>query len=331
MKVSVIIPVYNAEKYLPVCLESLAIQTMQDFEVILVDDCSTDSSIAIAENFLERFGGRLKIFSTPQNTGSGSIPRNIGLEHASGDYVYFVDNDDFLIDNALETLYGLAQEYHADVVYMEKVFDCDEEPVPKKLTIEVWEHTKSFVEEPTLDVVDIAGRVQLFLNASFCWAPWEKFLRRDLLVNNDITFPRMTVFEDVIWTFKLLCAAERWLRIPMPLYVWRNNKKSVFRRTRSPEQTIKFYMSPLIHGLDILDEFTRRIDYFKQNSTERLQVLNFFANIQFYYMKDALNNLDETDAYEIFLREISAAGNSQPALTAYLLLMNNIYRKELIK
>ena len=63
MKVSVIIPMFNAEKYLAVCLESLLIQTLQDFEVIVVDDCSTDNSVAIAENYLEKFGGRLKIIA----------------------------------------------------------------------------------------------------------------------------------------------------------------------------------------------------------------------------------------------------------------------------
>ncbi|MBQ7454700.1 MAG: glycosyltransferase [Selenomonadaceae bacterium] len=133
MKISVIVPVYNAEKFLPVCLESLAIQTLTDFEVIVVDDCSTDSSVAIAESFAEKFGGRLKIISLEKNTGSGSVPRNVGLEHALGEYVYFVDNDDLIIDDALETLYNFAQEYNADVVFMEKFFLCDEEPtLPQK-------------------------------------------------------------------------------------------------------------------------------------------------------------------------------------------------------
>ena len=80
IKVSVIIPVFNAEKYLGVCLESILIQTLKDFEVIVVDDCSTDASATIAESYLEKFGGRLKIISLPENTGSGAVPRNIGLE-----------------------------------------------------------------------------------------------------------------------------------------------------------------------------------------------------------------------------------------------------------
>ena len=125
-KVSVIIPVYNVEKYLAVCLESLLIQTFTDFEVIVVDDCSTDNSLAIAESYLERFGGRLKIFSLEENTGSGAVPRNVGLEVASGKYVYFVDDDDLLIDIALDTLFNYTEEYQAQVVYMEKFFSCGE-------------------------------------------------------------------------------------------------------------------------------------------------------------------------------------------------------------
>ena len=137
-KVSVIIPMYNAEKYLSVCLESLLIQTFQDFEVIIVDDCSTDNSLAIAESFLERFGGRLKIISLEENTGSGAVPRNVGFEHASGKYIFFMDNDDLLIDIALETLYNYAEKNLATIVCMSKYFSCDEEIVPKNLTEETW-------------------------------------------------------------------------------------------------------------------------------------------------------------------------------------------------
>ena len=87
MKVSVIIPVFNAEKYLAVCLESLLIQTFTDFEVIIVDDCSTDSSLAIAESYLEKFGGRLKILTLEENTGTPGLPRNVGLEFSQGEYI----------------------------------------------------------------------------------------------------------------------------------------------------------------------------------------------------------------------------------------------------
>lgn len=150
MKISVIIPAYNAEKYLGVCLESILIQTLQDYEVIVVDDCSTDNSATVAENYLERFGGRLKIISLPENTGGGALPRNVGFEYAQGKYIFFIDPDDLLIDTALETLYNVSENYQADVVYMEKYFTCGEEIIPTKINLSAWCYADSFVEEPAV-------------------------------------------------------------------------------------------------------------------------------------------------------------------------------------
>ena len=328
--VSVIIPMYNSEKYLSVCLESVLIQTMQDYEVIVVDDCSTDNSCAIAESYLEKFGGRLKIISLSENTGSGAVPRNIGLENARGKYVFFMDNDDFLIDDALEILFEYAENYQAEVIYMEKFFTCDEKIIPSELELSAWIYNDSFVEEPTFETEDISTRLEKFLKSKFCWAPWAKFLRRDLLIENDIILPPMTIADDVIHTFKLLCLAEKWLRVPTPLYVNRTNTNSIMRRDRTPEQMIIFRTSPLINGIDYLNEFMYDADFFKKNPAVRLQILNFFALMQIDNMKEALNETDPAKLYEIFQREFSKAGSTQPALISYLLVMNNLYRNELL-
>ena len=329
--VSVIIPMFNVEKYLAVCLESLLIQTFTDFEVIVADDCSTDNSVAIAESYLEKFGGRLKILTLEENTGSGAVPRNVGLEYACGKYIYFVDNDDLLIDNALETLYNFAEEFGAEVIYMEKFFSCGEEPIPQEVNLSAWCYANSFVEEPTLETKNISKRVKTFLRSIFCWAPWSKFLRRNFLVDNDIKFPPMTIADDVVHTFNLIYLAEKFLHVPTPLYVHRENASSIMLKKRSPQQMIQFRTSPLINGLECLDEFMRGLEFFKQNPVVRLQVLNFFALMQFDNMKDALKSLEPQEIYEIFLREFSKAGNSQSALISYLLLMTNLYRNELIK
>ena len=92
---------------------------------------------------------------------------------------------------------------------------------------------------------------------------------------------------------------------------------------------IKLRTSPLITGLDYLDEFMRGVEFFKKNPVVRLQVLNFFMLLQIDNMADALKEFEPTELYEIFLREFSKAGSSQPALISYLLMMTNLYRNEL--
>ena len=330
MKISVIIPVFNSEKYLAVCLESLLIQTFKDFEIIVVDDCSTDDSCAIAESFLEKFGGRLKILTLEKNTGSGAVPRNVGLEYACGKYIFFMDNDDFIVDNALETLYNLAEEHQADVVYMDCGFICGAEPVPEELIPAAWD-SNSIVEEPTLDLKNISERVEKFLALRYRWPPWAKFLRRDFLIDNNIKFPSMKTSEDIIWTFKIICTAKRFLRLPMAFYANRSNENSITRRTRSPEEESIFWLNPLITGLECLKEFMSGLEYFQENPMAHLQVLNLFASIHFQHMSETLKALEPQEVYEIFLREFTAAGSSQPALIAYLLTMTNLYRNELIK
>ena len=327
MKVSVIIPLFNAEKYFAVCLESLAIQTMTDFEVIVVDDCSTDSSLAIAESYLERFGGRLKIITLPENTGTGAIPRNVGLEQACGEYVYFVDNDDFVIDNALEILYDFAKEYDADVVYMEKFFLCNEEPVPSDLNpVELMPTLTE--EEVLIESDDVAERVKKFVEKHFFCSPWSKFLRRQLLIDNNITLPRMKIADDILWTFKIVYFAKKILRIPAQIYVHRSNKMSISRRTRIHEKRLEFYASPMIIAVEMFEEFMSGIELFARNPDLRLQVLMFFLQILFDDIENDLKSLKPAQVYEIFLREFKA-NSTHPALISCLIVMMNIYHQTL--
>lgn len=326
--VSVIIPMYNAEKYIGVCLESILIQTLTDFEVIVVDDYSTDASLIIAESYLERFGGRLKIIGLPENTGNGGVPRNIGLEHAGGKYIYFVDADDLLIDEALETLCAYAEEYRADALYLEKCFTCGEEILPTNLKLAAWSRA-AIKDKFILEPYNLDERVHDLMNSHFYWPPWAKFVRRDFLLNNAIIFPRMPLAEDAVWTIKVVCLAERLLRVPTPLYIYRENESSMMGRKRSPAQQIKLWTSPLIIGLECLEEFMSGLEFFKRNPAVRLQLLNFFALMHLDNISEALNKIAPTEVYEILLNEFAESGSTQSALIAYLLVMNNLYRNEL--
>ena len=320
MKVSVIVPVFNAEKYLPACLESILTQTFTDFEVIVVDDCSTDQSLRVAESFRAR-DGRLKVISLATNTGNPSVPRNVGLENSHGKYVLFADNDDLLVESALETFFDAAENFRAEVVYTQRGYLCDENG---QVTVTALDKNSAPVASPTLETFDIGQRVTNFLQTAYGWAPWTKFVRRDFLVANKIFFPRVTIAEDVLWSFKVICAAKNFLRVPTPLYVHRERKNSWSRAQRQPVDELRFWLDPLVKGLEYLDAFMDATDFFAQNPNYRFEVTNFFVKMQVAGMLGALESLSRSELYEIVRREFSASRHA--ALIANLFVFMTYYR-----
>ena len=326
MKVSVVIPLYNAEKYLSVCLDSLLIQTLKDFEVIVVDDRSTDASLAVAESYLERFGGRLKVIALPENTGSASVPRNEGLRFSRGEYVLFMDDDDLLLVNALAELYAAAEKFRADIVYMEQGFLCGEESLPETFTHAAWDKKNSAQAAPTLEPNDLNARIEKFLQTGYGWAPWEKFLRRDFLIANRIEFPRVKISEDVLWTFKVVCLAKTFVRVLNRLYVYRSVKNSWSRIRRAPADEIKFLLDPLINGLEYLDTFLNEFNFFARHPARRFDVTNFFVKMQVAGMLEALEKLDRRELYELL--HGTFADGRHAALIANLLIFMDFYRNK---
>lgn len=131
-KVSVIVPVYNVEKYLQKCLNSLVNQTLPEMEIIVVNDGSTDGSAAIIADFSAQFPKKIKSYTKPN--GGLSDARNYGLERGTGKYIGFVDSDDYVTENMFEEMYLLAEKHHAEMVIcnLQKVNQDGE--VTQKLT-----------------------------------------------------------------------------------------------------------------------------------------------------------------------------------------------------
>lgn len=114
MKYSFIVPIYNVENYLKKCIDSLLAQTYGSFEIILVDDGSTDSSGAIADEYAEKYSEIIQVIHQV-NTGQGGA-RNTGITVASGDYLLMVDSDDYVSENMLEILDGYLEKYNCDIL-----------------------------------------------------------------------------------------------------------------------------------------------------------------------------------------------------------------------
>lgn len=180
MKLSVIVPVYNVERWLPACLDSLLVKDLPDYEVIAVDDGSTDSSPEILSRYQARWPDLLRIVTTP-NGGLGHA-RNCGIAHARGEYLAFVDSDDSLSPGAVSEMIG-ALEPETDIVVFDYVSVTDDGRELECVTGCEREGVFSLEEEP-----------------DFLLAPhnaWNKIWRRSLFTDSGISFPDRLWFEDL--------------------------------------------------------------------------------------------------------------------------------------
>ena len=257
--VTVIVPMYNVEKYIEPCLRSLLEQTTQDFEVIVVDDCSTDRSPSIVKSLSAEFDGRLTLLKMKKNNGAPGLPRNLALKSARGKYVSFLDSDDLLMPTALEELISIAESTAADVLHSEQFYAFDEES--DELRLNSWE-VGNHVKRPTLETNDIGRRIDGFCNRQFNWSSCLKFFRREFLIKNRIEFPSLPYSEDMPFSFKCLCSAKTYVRVPNIFYKCRYRQGSLQHRSVTPEQLIKTYLRVIVEGVQVLDKFMEAHPFF---------------------------------------------------------------------
>lgn len=205
--ISVIIPVYNVEPYLRKCLDSIVHQTYRDLEILIIDDGSTDGSGKICDEYAE-IDERAKVFHT-ENKGL-SCARNLGLDNATGDWIGFVDSDDWIEPDMYEMLLIRAEEKGADVVEC-GVFT----EYPKKT-----EERKRYNRE-------ISGMVavQMLLRNELSNDAWSKLWRRSCFTS--IRFPEKRVYEDVATTYRIFAAASRVCTIANSKYHYLIRKGSI--------------------------------------------------------------------------------------------------------
>lgn len=323
--VSVIIPMYNAEKYITECLDSILAQTFTNFEVIVVDDCSTDNSVAIVESYKEKFGGRLKLFSTEFNADtSGSAPRNKGMLFSRGEYVTFVDADDLLKNFALKEMYTLAKDFDADVVHCEKAEGVDEDLTNPTIRSE---QNSDFVDKPTLETMDLEERVQKLLQRKFWVGPVSKLVRRDFLLKHEIFFPPLRPREDDIWSYGLIFHAKKFLRIPNIVYMVRRSANSVTRKNRTATQYINFWLSPIFIGLNAIDKLINKFDLFNKKPQYRYALFEFFLTRAFSVIFRHSVQLPPFAVYEAIKQEFGDKLGEQDVLVSALCAFINTQQR----
>jgi glycosyltransferase involved in cell wall biosynthesis len=194
IRISIIIPVYNTSKYLKQCIESVLSQEYKDYEIILVDDGSTDSSGDICDFYSSAYGF---IMTIHKENGGLSDARNIGLKHAKGDFVLFIDSDDYISQGSLLSVQNTIEENSdVDVVFLEaiKVF-------PNGRTVPLRDgYRKEAIYNKSQDsVLEHLAELPKF-PGSAC----TKLIKRSLIKNNNLFFEKNQLSEDIDWTIRLL-------------------------------------------------------------------------------------------------------------------------------
>ena len=216
--VSVIIPVYNAEKGLTECLDSILRQTMTDFEVICIDDGSTDHSWNILENYAAK-DKRIRI-ARQENQGPGKA-RNYGISLAAGEYIVFVDSDDSVKPTALETICGIGREKNADII----LYDGDRFDVTTGKRIITHHFLRADLLPKDADVFSVYDCPDSIFQVTSP-GPWGRAYRRELLVKNDLQFSNLRNSEDLFFTYSCMAAAERIAFTTKKLYMYRVGQTS---------------------------------------------------------------------------------------------------------
>ena len=217
--VSIIVPVYNVEKYLARCLDSLINQTFKDIEIICVNDGSPDNSLNILENYSKK-DERIKIISQ-ENKGL-SAARNTGIKYANGEYIAFVDSDDWIDLNFYEKLYNAIIRTNCDIAVATIV---RKKKYYKKFRVH---YTEEKIFNDFIEKIDIC--VKNFKN----WYVMNKLYKNDLVKTH--LFEEGVYFEDVMWTANILKDSSNIVTVPNTNYYYFENPKSIVRSKQTQKK-----------------------------------------------------------------------------------------------
>lgn len=284
MKLSIIVPVYNAEKYLDRTIKNILEQTFTDFELLLIDDGSKDCSGSICDNWSKK-DSRIKVIHQ-ENTGVGGA-RNTGLDIAQGEYIGFVDNDDLIHPQMYEILLGVADKENADIVMSEE-----------RKVDEHWDRIASYIEELSISYELLDKRAQferLFSNSQKdgpYMAIWNKIYRKKMIGN--VRFP-LTGSEDMVFNSRLFRTDEKFVLIDenINLYYWVQRVDSQSHNSQSGYKSniLKSYFSTVIE----LSEDCPEYSFFAKEKAMKivLSTRYNFRNTQFknQVKKDIKNNI----------------------------------------
>lgn len=253
VKVSVIVPVYNVENYLARCLNSLINQTLHEIEIICINDGSSDNSLNILEEYSNK-DARIRVVNQ-ENKGL-SKSRNTGIDLATGEYISFVDSDDWVDENFLEVLYNAAKEHDADIAATDVAV------------------VRSTAVKDYIRFENVAIYTDTIQKYNICKCPekcniWNKIYKLDKIRQHQLYFENI-YYEDVVWTPKVLYYLNTLITIPGTKYYYFRHGQSVIRKTKKNKKM----QADLAYAHEVFDKFLADVNIDK-NLLEIKQVKKY--------------------------------------------------------
>ncbi len=212
--ISIIVPVYNVEKYLHECVDSILNQTYTNYEIILVDDGSTDSSGKICDEY----AANKKVAVIHQKNKGLSAARNAGYDASNGEYVYFLDSDDYIVPEALEVLYKNASQNNSEVVFFDAVSFADGD----------FKVSQNYVRHNSYEKCSGPEMLEeLQKNKEYHSAVPLLFIKKSLVSENNLRFIDGIYYEDMVYTYQIFCCAKTVSQCKDALYFRRYRESSI--------------------------------------------------------------------------------------------------------
>ena len=323
---------YNSEKYIEDCLDSILAQNFHDYEVIVVDDFSTDNCCKIVEEYLQDFEGKLRIVYSKLNSGGAGTPRNTGIRLSRGEYILFLDSDDAITNTALEELYKVAQsDTAADVIHCERFYAVqnDVDITDKKFFNVASAEKINFAATPTVISENTVERIGQLAARKYWDSVNNNLFKRDFIVENNIKFADIPTGENSCFTTKVLCLAKKIIRVPNIFYIYRQSPKGI---TRSPmnEQKFSDVCQSVFRGIEYQDDFLREFEAFRSQKDVLYALFDKFISEQIpavlsVYPQNPAPNLDSLIRHELYKVD------DPTTLTAFLFSRMNVFNLNLIQ
>ncbi len=321
IKVSVVLPIYNVEKYLKKCLESIINQTLKDTEIICINDCSADNCGNIIKEYAEK-DNRIKFINNEDNIGVG-FSRNIGIDLSNGEYISFIDSDDFIESNYLENLYTTAKKYDADIVFTNNIYTVN----GSKGYIKPYYHNrlkrwkKDFkdkcfegISNFNVSTIEKENTPEYPLVSSV-----NKIFKKDFITNNFLKFQNYIVAEDSDFFYKYLVYNPKMYYNNNAEYYYVQRKSSAVHSIEKDEKTVS----------DALSVFSNIFNFYKEKNINLLQESNYynFNSFLFVFNNYKASNKDEfyKKCHELMKKLNPEIDRDKHAFYAYSLFIMKTY------